>query len=388
MSTKHIPLNRRAHARDPHETHRASTPLELFFDLVFVVAIASAGSQLHHGLSGGHPELILGFVMSFMAIWLAWMNYSWYASAYDSDDVVFRLITFVIMIGALVFAAGIPDMFADAQSTAGVEGYVIMRLGMVALWVRAAMHNPDRRRTALTYAFGITFAQGLWVLRLLICPTEWLIPTFFMTFALELLVPVIAERQGHTPFHAEHMAERYSLLTIIVLGEEILGVMASVQAAFATGLPERFGLFLIGALLMVFSAWWWYFSGDSSSLVTGRKSRWAFGYGHLLTFGSLAATGSTMSSAVDVMLGESAAPPRTILIVLACCLIVFGCTSTALHLVRNRDWGVAVLIAVVATAVLLLAVLVPSIAVAVLLMGSAMAIGLVVQIVRAGRLAT
>lgn len=75
----------------------------------------------------------MGYTLSWFAIWWAWMGYTWYASAYDNDDVVFRLLTFVIMAGCLVLAAAIPDLFADGQSAMAVAGYAIMRLGLVAL---------------------------------------------------------------------------------------------------------------------------------------------------------------------------------------------------------------------------------------------------------------
>jgi low temperature requirement protein LtrA len=103
-----VPLRRRMQPRDPHEAHRVATPLELFFDLVFVVAIASAAAQWHHGLAAGHPGDLVGFVMVFFAIWWAWMNYTWFASSYDCDDVVYRLLTFAIMAGSLMLAGGIP----------------------------------------------------------------------------------------------------------------------------------------------------------------------------------------------------------------------------------------------------------------------------------------
>ena len=92
--------------RDPHETHRVATPLELFFDLVFVVAIASAAAGWHHGLAEGHLGDLVGFLMVFFAIWWAWMNYTWFASSYDCDDVIYRLLTFTIMAGSLMLAAG------------------------------------------------------------------------------------------------------------------------------------------------------------------------------------------------------------------------------------------------------------------------------------------
>ena len=97
--------------RDPNEDHRASTPLELFFDLVIVVAIAvaAAATSLHHGIADEpHPQMsILGYILTFFAIWWAWMGFTWFAAAYDTDDVPYRIAVFVQMAGAIIMAAGI-----------------------------------------------------------------------------------------------------------------------------------------------------------------------------------------------------------------------------------------------------------------------------------------
>ena len=101
--------------------------------------------------------------------------------------------------------------------------------------------SPERRKTALLYAGGILFAQLLWVGRLWL-PESWWIPTFFAGVAVELLVPVVAETLGgRTPFHPHHLAERYSLLTIIVLGEVILSSVQAVQGAMASAAAEDSG---------------------------------------------------------------------------------------------------------------------------------------------------
>jgi len=64
--------------RSPHEAHRTATPLELFFDLVFVVAIAQAAAELHHAVSEAHAvQGLMGYLMVFFAIWWAWMNFTW-----------------------------------------------------------------------------------------------------------------------------------------------------------------------------------------------------------------------------------------------------------------------------------------------------------------------
>ena len=152
--------------RDPNEPHRASSPLELFFDLCFVVAVSAASAGLHRALAAGHvAEGALGFIVVFFGIWWPWVNFTWFASAYDTDDVAYRLLTFIQMAGVLVVAAGVPSAF-ESDFRVTVVGYVIMRLALVALWLRAAGDDPAGRPTALRFAGGIALLQVLWVLRI------------------------------------------------------------------------------------------------------------------------------------------------------------------------------------------------------------------------------
>jgi low temperature requirement protein LtrA len=139
MSVPSHPLKRRTRpllapleARLPDEEHRVATPLELFFDLVIVVAVARAASGLHHALSEGHvAEGVRIYAMVFFGVWWAWVNFTWFASAYDNDDVTYRLLVFVQLTGALIFAAGI-GRFEHGDLTVGTLGYVVMRLSLVA----------------------------------------------------------------------------------------------------------------------------------------------------------------------------------------------------------------------------------------------------------------
>src|SRR6187200_1451582 len=91
-----IPWHRPMSGRDPDEEHRAATPLELFFDLCFVVAVAAAANQLHHGMID-HPGLlpVRGFALAFFGVWWAWLNFTWFASAFDTDDPPYRFVTLV-----------------------------------------------------------------------------------------------------------------------------------------------------------------------------------------------------------------------------------------------------------------------------------------------------
>src|SRR3954451_11143699 len=136
---------RRMAGRDPDEDGRASTPLELLFDLTFVIAFGAASDQLAHALAESHVhEGILGFAFATFAVSWAWINFTWFASAYDTDDWPFRLTTMVQMVGVLILALGLPQMFESVTHhdehldvRLMVVGYVVMRAPMVVQWLRA-----------------------------------------------------------------------------------------------------------------------------------------------------------------------------------------------------------------------------------------------------------
>ncbi|MFF3146383.1 low temperature requirement protein A, partial [Streptomyces sp. NPDC057927] len=148
-------------ARRTDEAYRSSTSLELFFDLCFVAAVAQAASHLHHDLSGGHLGHAVGnYLWVFFAIWWAWGNFTWFASAYDNDDDPYRLLTMVQIAGALTLAAGVPRAFESGDYLVITLGYVILRLAMVMQWLRAARADPQRRTTTLRYAVGYALVQA------------------------------------------------------------------------------------------------------------------------------------------------------------------------------------------------------------------------------------
>ncbi len=98
-----------------------------------MVAIAQAGTALHHAEAEGHFFTgINGYLMVFFAIWWAWMNFTWFATSYDTDGWLYRLTTIVQIGGSLTIAAGVPRMMATggAGVTLVFTGYVIMRLAM------------------------------------------------------------------------------------------------------------------------------------------------------------------------------------------------------------------------------------------------------------------
>ncbi|MFE5398544.1 low temperature requirement protein A [Streptomyces sp. NPDC056568] len=301
------PPLRRLTARGRHEAHRAATPLELFFDLCFVVAVAQAGAQLVHSVAESHAgEGVLNYAMVFFAVWWAWMNFTWFASAYDNDDVLYRIVTLVQIAGVLVLAAGVSRAFEDHDWTAVVLGYVIMRVAMSAQWLRAARSaGPPENAMALRYAGGVLVCQLGW-LGLLFLPEGgrgWL---FLAMVVLELSVPAFAERKHTSSWHPHHIAERYGLFTIIVLGETI----AAATVAVKSGIEENDALgellpIAAGGLLIVFAAWWIYFVVPVHGYLRSSRQSFLWGYGHYLVFASAAAIGAGLEVAVEQAVGKA-----------------------------------------------------------------------------------
>ncbi|KQZ07473.1 hypothetical protein ASD23_16585 [Agromyces sp. Root1464] len=295
---------RRMVGRDPKEAHRASTPLELLFDLTFVVAFSQAGAQTAHLLELGHwMPAIVGFLFAVFAIWWAWINYSWLASAYDNDDIFFRVATMVEMLGVLVLALGLPDLFHSLDEGEHVDngvvvaGYVVMRVATIALWLRAAKHDGARRRTALTYVVFVSIAQLGWIAVIFI--NLPLVPTLAITavlIVLELVGPYVAEHGpgGGTPWHAHHIAERYGLLVIITLGEIILGTILAISAVIdEQDWSVEAAAVAFGGTALAFGLWWVYFTMPSGKVLQRFRERgFVWGYLHYFIFIALAGAGA------------------------------------------------------------------------------------------------
>ncbi len=284
-------------ARDISEENRAATPLELFYDLIFVVAIAHLAIAFHHDIANDHiAHGIISFTMVFMSIWWAWNQYTWFASSFDSSGVRFKLATLWQMIGALVIAVGVGQAF-NGDFTIVTIGYVIIRSSSIALWLRVALDNPKLKTTGLRYAIGIFVCQIGWITQNFF---EFSYFIFALLWSIEFIVPYYAESHTQTHFHAEHIEERFGLLTIIVLGESILASMNSFKA-----LIEHFSFDLlfvsIGCLLTLFGIWWLYFNNSVEHKLRNKKIAFQWGYGHYIIFASAAAIGALVSVNVDVL---------------------------------------------------------------------------------------
>lgn len=298
-------------ARNPLEEGRGSSPLELLFDLTFVIAVSVAAEHLTELIAAGHlGRAILGFVFAMFAILVGWINFAWFASAFDTDDWGYRIATMVQMIGVVILALGLPATFHSIDAGHHIDvrmlvaGYVVMRVGMVALWLRVARRPGPYRRVAVRNALAIAVVQVCWVV-FAVLPFD-LLPTFVIIAvlgSLELLLPVFAQGGASgTPWHPHHIADRYSAFAIIALGEGVVGTIASSQGALGgqTGLDWDLDavLVVVAGIGLTFAMWWTYFCTPFGELLQHRPTRgYLFGYGHIPVLMAIAATGAGLHGA-------------------------------------------------------------------------------------------
>ncbi|MCW2654548.1 MAG: putative rane protein [Mycobacterium sp.] len=357
---------RRMSGRDPYERHRVATPLELLFDLTFVVAFGVAASEFAHALTINHVGAgLAGFVFATFSVCWAWINFSWFASAYDTDDWVYRLTTMVQMVGVIILALGIPRMFASIEEGEHVDnqvmvaGYIVMRIAMVAQWLRAARQDPNRRSACLTYAVTITVAQIGWI-GVIIAHTS--VPVTFALVAViivvELIGPWLGEsRMGGTPWHAHHIAERYGLLTIIALGEGVVGTVASLSAVVRQqGWTVNAALVAIAGTGLTFGMWWIYYIVPASELLHVHRERsFRFGYLHIVLYGSIVATGAGLDAAASYIEHRSSLGSVGTVLSVALPVAVYICWVYLLYILLVRTWDAFHAVLVAMTAIVLVA---------------------------------
>jgi low temperature requirement protein LtrA len=301
--------------RDPREKHRVATPLELLFDLTFVVAFGLSASEFAHLLVTGHVGAgLTAFLFATFAICWAWINFTWFASAYDTDDWVYRLMTMVQMVGVLILALGLPRFFASIEhgdhvdNTVLAAGYVVMRIALVAQWLRAAKQDPEHRAACLTYATVVTAVQVGWIGTVFMyAPVPLSLTIWALLAGAEMLGPRLAEGRGGTPWHAHHIAERYSLLAIIALGEGVVGTVASLSAVVGEhGWTTEAVLLVVAGTGLTFGMWWVYFVVPAADLLhVRREASFVFGYVHMAVIGAIVATGAGLHTAAYYVEGHS-----------------------------------------------------------------------------------
>jgi low temperature requirement protein LtrA len=216
-------LRVRPRLRSPKEgEERHATWLELFYDLVVVVAV----SQVAFALSQDHSATgILVFAGLFIPVFWVWAGHTVYATRFDTDDLVYQLLTFLQMFVVVGMAVEVRHA-AQGDTRDFSLAYLGSRLILLALLARSSRHVPAARPFIRTYLRGFGAGAALWAISILLPPPMRYV--FWGTsLGLELAVPWLIWRSMHpsAAVSPSHIPERFGLFTIIVLGESISAVV-------------------------------------------------------------------------------------------------------------------------------------------------------------------
>ena len=259
--------------RSTEQAHRKVTWLELFFDLIFVAAVAQVAAPLRDAYSIGG---LVRFTPLFLLIWWAWTGHSVFSTRFDTDDAVQRGLTLVQMFAVAVMAANATDAL-DSRSSAGfAAAYAAVRLVLVAQYARAR-RVPGARAFTTRYIAGHGTAALLWLTSALVpAPARFWI--WAAAFAIDLGTPWTALSHSiETPPDAAHLPERFGLFTLILLGEAVVAVMQGMASQEDWPAAAAVSAFL--GMAVVFLMWAWYFDGIDATAerpVRSRRDAWRF----------------------------------------------------------------------------------------------------------------
>jgi low temperature requirement protein LtrA len=277
------------------DPHRRATWLELFFDLIFVVALRDAGEILSE-TDGGRiaPQQLLDFVLLFLPLWWIWAGHTIYANRFDTDSRQHRLSTLLIMFLLIVISsqisAGAQDHFALA-----VACYCGARLIIAAMYLVSRRKHHDRGGFASTVGSVFAIGAAISLCSVLLAP-PWNYLVFYAGVVFDMAALVLLDRRLHVvPVHTPHLVERVGLLTIIMLGESVI----SISAALADIAWHQSNVVAaVSGFIMVSAIWWIYY--DSFPLLEQRRlpTGHSILYSHFFLFVGLALLAALIRHAI------------------------------------------------------------------------------------------
>lgn len=242
---------------------------ELFYDLVFVVAVAHVSERfLHHPSTGAAIEYIALFGM----LWWAWASFTFLVDRYHTDDALHRLLAGAQMLALAGMAAAVAleDESFEAISVPIALAYTGTRVVLVAMYARVWWHIADSRPLVGGYLRGFGVDTVLWIASIFV-PAPARYALWGLAMAISLATPWLMRRaQVRSPLSASHLPERFGLFIILVLGESFAAVVAGLHEQHAA-----VGAVAAGAagLLIALGLWWVYFDNFEGSVVRRDASR-------------------------------------------------------------------------------------------------------------------
>jgi low temperature requirement protein LtrA len=345
---------------------RTSTWLELFFDLVLVAAVAALAERLHAHHSATGLAIFAGL---FVPVWWLWWGYTWFSAGFDSEDPVVRLAVLLAMGAVATVAAGVGDA-AGGHSRAFVLAYAAFFLLLGGLYVRVWRMTPAVRPLAVRYAVGDLAGGAIWLASLALPedrrPWAWAVAMLVLMAA-----PVAAAGSlAFISYDRRHIAERYGLATLIVLGESV----ATVVAGLDTGGSASAVLTALAGFAIAAGIWWVYFDRWRPMPGGGLRAGWVWAQGHILVFAGIAAIAVGVRLAVDAA-AAGVHPSLDARLPLGAGLAAYLLAMAAIRAATRSADGVVALRAGTAAALLVVALVADLPALAVVLLSAAILLG-------------
>jgi low temperature requirement protein LtrA len=242
------------------------TPLELFFDLVFVFAITQVTSRL-----AADPTWsgVFRGMLVLAALWWAWSVYAWLTSATDVDEGGVRLLMLASMAAMFGVALAVPGAFGDDALLFGVA-YFVVRLLHLVLAATVARDDPERRGALLRFVPTALLGASLLVVAAFF-DGDARVVVWLVALAIDYLGPTVVGAGSGWRVAPEHFAERHGLIVLIALGESIIAI------GLGAGLELDAGVITAAALgiVVVSALWWLYF--DVAAIFARRRLMQATG---------------------------------------------------------------------------------------------------------------
>ena len=261
-----------------HEHEKKASWLELFYDLIFVAAFIQLGNGLsqHISITG-----FLGFAAIFSLLWTIWTGFTTYINRFNIDDFLHRILIFCQMISVGAIALYAPRIF-DGYSIpfAGAIGFSLAIIAI--LYSRSLSHSDETvKQFSLKWTQIYSLSSIIWFCSIFISsPLNYAL--WFIGTALIFLLPLTKsarELSNYFPRDLEHLSERYGILTIIVLGESFVKVLAILNKS---SLDSTAIIQILYTLLLTISIWWIYFDDVAGSkLKHGMANGYIWLYSHL-----------------------------------------------------------------------------------------------------------
>lgn len=277
---------------------RKATWLELFYDLIFVAAIAKAVHVLGHAQHGHIAFEAYGkYVLIMVPLWWAWTGHTLFANRFDTDDTIHRLLTLAQMAAVMSLS-----LFIDTDFDPNYHGFVLsygaIRGLLVLMYGRAAWRAEGCDKDAARF-LGLGFTAGL-LLSLASVAFEgpWKYVVLYLGIAVDLVVPLIGRRQlARAPVEGHHMPERYALVTLILLGESVASLVATFESVDASA-PA---ITAMAAGFILTAAIWWIYFDNLEHRIWGRElgTGQAVIYLHLALFITLGGIATMIRFAID-----------------------------------------------------------------------------------------